>query len=187
MSEDDSADGRSGAMDFARPYFGRAVRTTWVLFVVLVTVAFIVQRLQPVPGLVYEEVNGMTGASLFVFRIAVVTVVVTIASGIGAILLSPLGWLLCRLLLPIRSFAVHFVAYAALGAGIGLVLMVLFPAAAQYWSAVFGIHTVGALTLSVPLGWWLTARRALREDPGLIRRREVPGLGTPLSPQADEF
>lgn len=87
---------------------------------------------------------------------------------------SPLAWLLGRSLRRVRPISAHLAAFAALGALVGWVAL-----EAWAWGSSGGHAPLDQALLpygvpaavAVPLGWWFTARRALRADRGLTPAR----------------
>lgn len=109
-------------------------------------------------------------------------IIAAIVMVFGVLLARPIGQAMRR----VRSIPLHLLVYT----GLGLVV------AALYLTVISGGHPLAVLTygissgtisilfpgiaaaVAVPLGWWWTARRALREDAGLWgpRRRRRTDL-----------
>lgn len=98
---------------------------------------------------------------------------VTLPWSLGALLIgAPIAYVLGRMLLRVHSLVVHVVAFTTFGAAVGVATTAL--AMAAEWTglsqpsftgyAVPMIVVCAAATAAVPLGWWLTASRALRRD-----------------------
>src|SRR3546814_273673 len=83
----------------------------------------------------------------------------------------PMAFLGCALRRENRII-VHVLAYTALGTLIGLAVTSIAFWATGWWNEeemltlAVGVGVVAAVTISVPLGWWHTARRALARDQG---------------------
>lgn len=92
---------------------------------------------------------------------------------VGALPLgSPLAYGLGRVLQHNPSVPLHIALFSAFGAFVGIVTTAL--AVFAPWSGLYGSLNAGytymivavcvSATIAVPLGWWQTARRALRRD-----------------------
>ncbi|MFC8683220.1 hypothetical protein ACFT30_17015 [Microbacterium ureisolvens] len=81
----------------------------------------------------------------------------------------PVAWALSRRLRRVRSVAAHLWAWAALGAAIGLLALLVFAIASANWSTAFLGPllpiTLGVTTSSVLFGWWRASRHARRALP----------------------
>ena len=93
------------------------------------------------------------------------------AAGAAAIVFAAPAWLLGQLLRRVRPLRWHVIAFATLGAVVGVVTTLAFLA----WSGGPGPYIGGPLNViyainvslsaaAVALGWWRAARRALRDD-----------------------
>lgn len=117
------------------------------------------------------------------------------AGGIGlvaTVALTPVAWILGRLLRHRRSIRLHILAYTALGCAVaGLAAAYLTVIGRNVPVAL--PHPVVALcfiatVISVPIGWWLSARVALKDDrqagraERLSARRDLDALFTETRP-----
>jgi hypothetical protein len=145
---------------------------TWVIFMILMLGGYgssiVVSAIASGTG-VGMVVTGLLGV-LFIggFFVGFISSIVMV---FGVLLARPVGLLLRR----VRSIPVHLAAYTALGILVGLGYAAVvgqgrLPSVTHAWDLLM-LYPGIAATIAVPLGWWWTARRALREDAGLVRRR----------------
>jgi len=159
-------------MAFTRDELLAGALTTWVLFLALLPAGLLVAAIAAIPGS-----SGFDLAA--VGSLAVGLLVVVVVAGIVALLLLPFAllavWPLAALLRRVRPIAIHLLCYTLIGAGLGYAYLAILGGPDASWflspagAVTFGMPAV-AVTLAVPLGWWLTARRALRRDAGLLPR-----------------
>ncbi|MFY9712549.1 MAG: hypothetical protein WAK00_03660 [Microbacterium sp.] len=137
-----------------------------VIFTLLLT-------LYVIGGTVVSEFT--TGATVIVTLLlsSVALVVAGLFSLIIAFVLLPLAMLIGRALRRIRPIGIHLATYAVLGASLGTIIGGLIYggmfSAANVEVALSAVLVTalffGVITgLAVPLGWWFSARRALRDD-----------------------
>ncbi len=151
-------------MAFSGGEFTRGVLIAWVIFVALSEVAYVTFLRIPVPGLVYEEFNGMSGEALFWNRVFIFPLFWLPASGVVALLLAPVGHLLGSLLRRLRSLPAHFLAYAVLGSALGLLWFAVCRFGCIDPLGPLGLGVALSVAAAVPLGWLSTALIALRKD-----------------------
>lgn len=81
---------------------------------------------------------------------------------------APLAWMLGRMLRRVPRVGIHLLAFAVLGAIVGVattwVAIATMSGPRTTGVAVLAALHVIAATVAVGIGWWSTARRALRED-----------------------
>ncbi|WP_243225579.1 hypothetical protein [Microbacterium sp. CIAB417] len=92
----------------------------------------------------------------------------------AAAVFTPLVWGLARALRRQRRVGVHASAYVLLGTVLAALAGVMTNLMVPGKTDLILIAAVSAL-IAVPLGWWLTARAALRRDRGILSRRERRG------------
>lgn len=159
-------------MAFTRDELLSGALTTWVLFLALLPAGLLVAAIVAIPG--------SSGFDLGAFGSAVVgLLVVVVVAGIVALLLLPFAllavWPLASARRGVRPIAVHLGCYTLIGAGLGYAYLAILGGPDDSWflspagALTFGMPAI-AVTLAVPLGWWLTARRALRRDAGDLPR-----------------
>ena len=157
-------------MDFTGDEFMNGALWTWGLFNAVIpmgVLASMLWSLSTSSGWSWTSAGPQTiGYAIIVCGIVVVVSLVLVPLGLA------LTWPFARLLRRVRPVPVHLLAYTLIGAGIGVL----------YLAAVGGLSTFGtvntytilvatpavAITIATPLGWWLSARRALRKDRGLL-------------------
>jgi hypothetical protein len=159
-------------MAFSGAEFTRGVLIAWVIFVALSEVAYVISLRIPVPGLVYEEFNGMSGEALFWNRVLTFPLLCLPSSGVIALLFTPIGLLLGNLLRRVHPLPVHLLAYAALGSAIGLLWLAVCRFGCIDPLGPLGLGIGLSIAVAVPLGWLSTALIALRGD----RRRRRTSL-----------
>lgn len=158
----------------------------WLVFLVVLGLGLTVFA-------IVTEVRAPSGA-FFATAYAIVLMLgysALYAGGIGlvvTVVLTPVAWMLGRVLRRQRSIRLHLLAYTALGGAIAAL-------AAGYltvigWNVAIALqHPVVvtcfvAAVVSVPIGWWLSARVALKDDrkagrsERLSARRDVDALFT---------
>lgn len=160
-------------MAFSTEEFMNGGLWTWALFCGLVPVGILASMLWSLPS---SAGWSWTADDLQVIGFLIMFSGLT---AVVALVLMPVGlvltWPFARLLVRVRSIPIHVVIYTLLGAAIGL----LYLAVSGGLGALGVVNTYTilattpavAITFAVPLGWWLTARRALRKDAGLLRPR----------------
>jgi len=138
-------------MAFTPWEFWRGAIHAWGWFLVISTVAFV-----PV---------------FFVW--ALYAFLTTVPWSIGALVVfSPVAWAMGRLLRRIPRLLPHVLAFTLLGAVVGVVTTVVAfhtPGSGltpenfgSSWPIILVVCV--SATIAVPLGWWISARRALRAD-----------------------
>ena len=151
-------------MAFSGGEFTRGVLVAWVIFVALSEVAYVIFLRIPVPGLVYEEFNGMSGEALFWNRVRTFPLLWLPVSGVVALLLAPVGYLLGSLLRRVLPLPLHFLAYAALGSALGLLWLAVCRFGGIDPLGPLGLGVGLSIAVAIPLGWLSTAFIALRRD-----------------------
>ncbi|WP_449408299.1 hypothetical protein [Microbacterium maritypicum] len=152
-------------MAFTRDDLWRGGLTTWALFAGLLPVCIGVNMLVYIRGSVVPISDT---ALQFLFLLFVVT----LFAALIALLLVPLGvllaWPVGLALRGVRSQAVHLVAFALLGTAVAAVYLA-FAGAFSGLTAfgpgeLFLVTPAIAVAVATPLGWWITARNAVRRD-----------------------
>lgn len=174
----------SQPMAFTTDELLRGGCATWVIFLILLVGGSAISTIGS--EIVSSHSNLSAGAdvassvSLALFVPLIVGLIGGIISAIvmvfGVLIARPIGHAMRR----VRSIPLHLVVYS----GLGLVVAALYltvlsggrPLSVLTYSVTSGTIIVLfpgiAAAVAVPLGWWWTARRALREDAGLwIPRR----------------
>ncbi|MFY9712548.1 MAG: hypothetical protein WAK00_03655 [Microbacterium sp.] len=162
-------------MAFTNDELLRGAFIAWVIFMALILVATTI-----LVG-VNMSIPGRTSAGNIVLVILMVDGCVLLVGGalsaivmaIGAGLAGRIGGPLRR----VRSIRVHVLVYTALGLAVGILFAALIRGVwirgpLSPFDFITAIPAV-AVTVAVPLGWWFTARRALRMDAGLLRSRRT--------------
>ena len=130
-------------MAFTVAEFVRGAVAAWVAFLVLATAAYA------------AVIQGYV----------VVATAFYVPWSLGAALVgSPAAYLLGRSLRRVRRIAVHIAAFAALGAAVGLAATIVFVAVYGHGNGgtLYYVVNLALSVIAVPLGWYWTARRALR-------------------------
>lgn len=120
--------------------------------------------------------------AVFLGYYAVVAVLYIVPWSVGATLaFGAPAYFLGRVLRRIPRVPVHLTAFAVLGAVVGAattgVLFVVDPSLRQAMGAMILTVNVAGSALAVTVGWWRTARRALRAE-------ARPALAEPADPDA---
>lgn len=134
----------------------RGAWTAWCVFMVMLLVVMTALTLP----------SGDIGLT------AVVLLYAVLIGGVVALLVmlvfTPVAWLLGRALVRVRVVAVHVLAFTALGAVVGLAVLLLFIVFGADAESVFasesGWAVMGGSAVSVVAGWAHAARRARRSD-----------------------
>lgn len=112
-------------------------------------------------------------------------------SAIVMLLGLPLVRLIAHLLRRVRKISLHVIVYTVVGIAIGSAFLALLrggyastPASAWDFFIILPAASAG---LAVPLGWWWTARRALREDAGLVPPRPKTNPDDAFEDQATDI
>lgn len=150
----------------------RGAWMAWALFVVLVHAAyFVIEAVEPPKGAfaawaVFEAVVHLTAA-------VVVSAVVTVA-------MAPVARVIGRALRRVPNLAIHIAVFAALGAALGQLSVVLLNGAygdtifrRPQWSP-FSVILPAGVALCAALGWAFTYWRSRRSKP---RRPASPDVG----------
>lgn len=158
-------------MAFTTDELLRGGMAAWVIFLILLTGA------TAAVGIDSAIRYGGDG-----WLIAVIPIVLLVAgpiSGIvmvfGVMLARPIGYAMRG----VGSIPVHLLVYSILGIVVALLYLTVvsggrpFEFLSFYGFGLFSLHPAISAAIAVPAGWWWTARRALREDAGLIRRRRA--------------
>lgn len=141
---------------------GGALRT-WALFVVLFVGCLLVALVGASWG------SGASAIGFVVIVVGYAALICAVIAAFATVVLIPAIWLLGRALRRERHLAVHLSVYTILGAAVA--------AAAAASAHLIGrghpgltMAVAAAALVAVPLGWWLTARTALRRDRGVLPR-----------------
>ena len=164
-------------MAFTPIEFGRGAVLAWCVFMALLLGALIVFALG---DLVREGIHGDTVHVESSLGIALLVVVYAgfLGGAMGLVAMAlgmPFAWLLGRSLRRVRRTVVHVLAYAAFGALAGSLAVGALHLSGAHLLGPLAI-SLGGVLIAVPTGWWFSARRALREDRGLITPQH-PSLG----------
>lgn len=143
---------------------------TWLLFCGIVPLGIVASMLWALPT---AAPPLWTDWLISGFAVLVISVIVAVVSLVilpfGILVVRPLALALRR----VRAMRVHVAAYTALGASFGALYLAVIgtiPSLTEVNSYTILITTPAvAITIATPLGWWLTARRALGKDAGLVR------------------
>lgn len=150
--------------------------TVWLTFLAVLATLFGMGAI-PMLG---SDVN-LGGVGSYLGMLLFIVVIAGLVSGVvlvfGLLVTRPIALALRR----VRSIAVHTVVYALLGAGIGILYLTVITGghptnlftetlasalATGNIVVVLVLSPAIAATVAVPLGWWLTVRRVLRQDAG---------------------
>lgn len=155
-------------MAFTCDDLGRGAFAAWVTFMVILLAEFAVL------GLAFSGDLAMLPIAL-----GGVVVIGGVVSVLVTLLLSPIAWLLGTLLRRVRTVSVHVMAFAVLGAGVGLGMALLWtawtraePATTLTTGSVWAL--VAATTASVVAGWAWALRHARRYRMDTATRRCAP-------------
>ena len=165
----------SEPMAFTIQEFIRGTAFAWIIFVLGAELAYAVDAATPVPGLVYESFNGLTGEALFWSRVGNSFLFIAPFSFVLACVLAPLGLGVGNGLRRTDNVYVHSAMFLILGAGIGLAWWVLCRFLWVDPMRPFAIGVAIAVALALPTGWNITARIALRRD---ARHRSLVDAGS---------
>lgn len=143
-------------MAFAPEDLWRGAWTAWCVFMVILLV-------------VMASLGGTTGDFGMT---AVILLYAGLIGGVVALVtmlvFAPVAWLLGRALVRVRFIAVHIVAFAGLGATVGLAVLLIWIAigadAFSMFASGWAWAVIGASAVSVVAGWARAARRAHRSD-----------------------
>ncbi|MEV4735029.1 MULTISPECIES: hypothetical protein [unclassified Microbacterium] len=145
---------------------------TWLLFCGLVPVGILASMLWALPSATQPLWSDWLISGLAILVISVIVAIVSLVLvPFGILLVRPIALALRR----VRAMPVHVTAYTVLGAAIGALYLTVIgtiPSLTEVNTYTILITTPAvAITIATPLGWWLSARRALRKDAGLVRTR----------------
>lgn len=176
-------------MAFSAGEFIRGALLAWLVFMLLAPIMFMVAvAIIGAPA----SVGDFLFSAVFIALMGAFTI---LPWAVGALAIgSPLAFLLGRSLRRTGRISVHLLLFTAFGLLLGLVsAAVAVPVidaadvdTGGYWEGVLAVlhFVVGAVlasTIAVPLGWWITARLALRAD---ARRNAVAPVATWEHPAA---
>lgn len=183
-------------MAFSLDELLRGGLTVWLTFLAVLTGAVVL--FGAVPLLLSD--GGLDSIGSFLGLMLVVVIIAGLVSGVvlvfAMILVGPLAHALRR----VRSIAVHVIVYTLIGTGIGVLYLTVITGgnpAGVFTELGANIFAGGPLTLvfyapslaatvAVPLGWWLTVRRVLRQDAASrdlwIARPAAPPAEEPIQP-----
>ncbi|WP_314647648.1 hypothetical protein [uncultured Microbacterium sp.] len=146
--------------------------TVWLIFVLLLSAAVLVSAVAS------SVLNGASPTDLDPWLLTA-PIVVAIFAGIPAGVVMVFGMLgvrpLATAMRRVRSIPVHLAVYTSLGLLIGALYLSVATGGSVFRvvdSPPWGFLTVSpalAATVAVPLGWWLTMRRARRDDARALR------------------
>lgn len=162
-------------MAFTGEELGAGALRTWILFCALVACGILAAMLWNLPGSTIGSWSEITFQMISA---------VAIGSGVVALvalLLLPVGlmltWPIASLLRRVRRLRVHIAVYTLLGGAIGGIYLAVSRAVEAIGAVpsytILLLTPAVAITVATPLGWWLTARRALRKDVGLLPSGDV--------------
>lgn len=156
-------------MAFTTDELLRGGMAAWVIFLILLTGA--------TAAVGIDSAIRYGGGGWLIAVIPIVLLVAAPISGIvmvlGVVLARPIGHAMRR----VGSVPLHLVVYSILGIAVALLYLTVvsggrpFALLAFSGFGLFSLHPAISAAIAVPAGWWWTARRALREDAGLARRR----------------
>ncbi|UYO98576.1 hypothetical protein OED01_07685 [Microbacterium sp. M28] len=151
-------------MAFTRDEFSAGALRSWALFVGLFVGLFSLRTITMSGGAPLAALGFVAVVSGWVALLCAAI------SAIGLVVLMPALWLVARSLRRERRIVVHAVVYVLVGIGVAAGAAALAHFFADGILDLTGITAVAA-AVAVPVGWWLTARRALLRDRGIISRR----------------
>ena len=163
-------------MAFTRDELGRGAFCAWAIFMALMQGGLTIWMLAG-SGLTTMSFSPVSWWSTLVGTVLLVGIYAGLIGGVISLLVMvlclPVAWLLGQALQRAPVLGLHLLAYSALGVVVGAAargaVWLLFPGGGIE-NPVGWIVAISA-AVAVPAGWWLTARRALREDRGSVRRR----------------
>ncbi|MDQ0612759.1 hypothetical protein QF046_000400 [Microbacterium sp. W4I4] len=143
-------------MAFAPEDLWRGAWTAWCVFMVILLSAGAVLTLRT---------GDIAAAGVFAIYAGLIGGVVAL---VMMLVFAPVAWLLGRALVRVRFIAVHIVAFAALGAAVGLAVLLIYIAmgadASSMLTSGWAWAVMGASAVSVVAGWARAARRARRSE-----------------------
>ena len=163
-------------MAFTPAELWRGARNAWCIFMMLMLGGLVLMIVVSMP---FSGGAALSALILVAFAVGYAGV---IGGGIGLIVMlagAPLAGMLGRALRREPRVRAHLMAYGALGLLLGgltvcgALMIGAVPANAFAANPLVLIIACSA-AVSVPLGWWSSARRALREDRGTTLRRRAP-------------
>jgi hypothetical protein len=144
-------------MAFTEREFMRGALWAWGMFLILYPLSW-AASLAPS----YMDPKG--AFSGFVWGLSIGSISLIVAGPIGLVVMAlctwPFRWI-GRALQRVRSFTVQLLLYCAIGTGFGLGAAFI---SETLFGAFGGIRIGIAAGAAIPLGWLITARRALRDD-----------------------
>lgn len=162
-------------MAFTRAELGRGAFLAWCTFMILLLGFFVVVAIAAATGRLLSGDPFNVLSELYI-SMAVIAYAGLVGGSVGFVAMlagTPLAWLIGRALRRVRHIGIHLLSFTAFGALAGLGV-----------AGIFSVVNLGALHLApvlwllpimtaiaVPTGWWLTVRRARREELGLVRPR----------------
>lgn len=150
-------------MAFSAGELWRGLAFAWCIFMVLLMGYLLIMMIVEAA----TTPSGSADASGWLVLLFLVIVASAGAWALGAALLgAPVAWLVGRSLRRVRQVPVHLLVYAAFGAVIAVVAVLILNLddGALWHEPGFQWFIGAAATLAVPLAWWFTLRLALRAD-----------------------
>jgi hypothetical protein len=164
---------------------------TWVIFMMLLIGAGAISSIGSAIDASQKNLSSGSDIASTVSLALVFLLIVGIFGGIiaaivmvfGVLIARPIGYAMRR----VRSIPLHLLVYSGLGLVVAALYLTVISSGHPLAVLTYGISSGTifilfpgiAAAVAVPLGWWWTARRALREDAGLWvprrRRRTEPG------------
>ena len=152
----------SEPMAFTRDELLSAGLRTWALFTAMAAIGVLLFVLGMGGGVSALPVAILVGGYAGMISGAASALVLTV--------LVPMMWLISRALRRQKRIGLHLVVYVLVGVCVAAFTALVAGAVSSWHEWLTAIPTAAAL-ISVPLGWWLAARAALRLDRGILPRR----------------
>lgn len=177
MSTDHAASPRTPQrpMAFTGEELARGGILTWLVFLALVALVIVVPELASTFAAGWAGIwSGDDAGAILSSRIAelvgelqyllMALVICGMIAGLVALAITPLAGLVGRGLARVRHRAIHLCAYFGLGAVVGGVIALGIGALTGFWYPPLLTATTATTAVATATGWWLTSRKALRDD-----------------------